>query len=80
MKTMKQKLIIELSEQATQKYLEWLKPKYEASAASNCIFPGFYLELSILPSIEELIYGKEQDGSLTELGEVNLKMIESNMA
>jgi len=74
---MKQKLIIELSEEATEKYLQWLKPQYEHSAGTNCIFPGFFLELSILPNIEELIYGKEQDGELVELGEVSLKMVES---
>jgi len=73
---MKQKLIIELSEDATEKYLQWLKPQYEHSAGANCIFPGFFLELSILPNIEELIYGKEQDGELVELGEVNLKLLE----
>ena len=60
----------------TEKYLQWLKPQYEHSAGTNCIFPGFFLELSILPNIEELIYGKEQDGELVELGEVNLKLLE----
>ena len=71
---MKQKLIIELSEQATANYLKWLEPVHQHCAEADCEFPGFSLQLDILPSIEELVYGKNGD-KLTELGEVNVKMV-----
>jgi len=70
---MKQKLIIELSEQATENYLKWLKPIHEHCAEADCEFPGFSLQLDVLPSIQELIYGKNGN-KLTELGEVKIKM------
>lgn len=73
---MKQKLIIELSEQATANYLKWLKPVHEHCAQANCEFPGFSLQLDILPSIEELVYGINGD-KLTELGEVNISLVDA---
>ena len=73
---MKQKLIIELSEQATANYLKWLEPFHEHCAQANCEFPGFSLQLDILPSIEELVYGKNGD-KLTELGEVNISLVDA---
>ena len=71
---MKQKLIIELSEEATENYLKWLEPVHQHCADTDCEFPGFTLQLDILPSIHEMAYGKDDNG-LTELGDINVSLI-----
>ena len=71
---MKQKLIIELSEQATKKYLSWAKSMAEASAHANCMPPGLTLQIDILPSIMETAYIKNND-ELIELGDVNVRLV-----
>lgn len=71
---MKQKLIIELDEKATQNYLKWLEPVKQHCADTNCEFPGFSLKIDVLPAIEEVAYGIDDDG-LTELGDVKVKLV-----
>lgn len=71
---MKQKLIIELSEQATKKYLSWGRSMAEASAHANCLPHGLTLQINILPTIVEIAYIKNND-ELIELGDVNVRLV-----
>ena len=72
---MKQKLIIELSEEATENYFKWLEPINQHSADTNSMPGGISLQLDILPGIVETVYGKDNDG-LTELGDINVSLVD----
>ena len=74
---MKQKLVIELSEEATEKYLKHMTFLSEYSAEYHCLFPGFYLQIDYIPGLEEVISIKEGD-ELKELGDVTLNLININ--
>ena len=72
---MKHKLIIEFDYDTTENYLKWLEPIHQHCADTNCEFPGFSLKLDIYPTISEIAYGIDKN-KLTELGNVNLKLID----
>jgi len=71
---MKQKLIIELSEEATEKYLKHMNFLAEYCAQSNCEHPGVSMQIDFLPGIEEVISIKNND-ELNEIGDVTINLI-----
>jgi hypothetical protein len=73
---MPQKLIIELSQEATVKYLAYARGKTEAEVNEDCEPSGCTISVDIAPGpFDSCVYAK-QNGRLIELGEAKIKLIE----
>lgn len=69
---MKKQLVIKLSEEATQKYLERARKKTTAEVEEACVPSGFTLMVEICPPFGVLVFDSDYD----HLGDADIEWIE----
>jgi hypothetical protein len=71
---MPQKLIIELTEEATVKYLTYARERTEAEVNEDCEPSGSTIRVDLHP-FESTVYA-EQNGRFIEFGEAKVDLVE----
>jgi hypothetical protein len=73
---MSQKLIIELSQEATEKYLACARGRAEAEVNNDCEPSGYTIRVDIAPGPFDSCVYAEQNGEFIEFGEAKINLIE----
>ena len=70
-----EKLVIELSVEATEKYLAWAGGIVEGEVNADCEPSGVTISIDVAPSVFESIAYSQTSTSFVEFGEVNVDLV-----
>ena len=75
---MKQKLVIELSEQATKNYLSYVRKQVQGEVESCCEPSGSTISIQIAPEPYDSCVYVYQGDTFIEFGGADIKLVETN--
>ncbi|MGX5203193.1 hypothetical protein [Aliikangiella sp. IMCC44632] len=71
---MQEKLKVELSAEATAKYLDWVKKRTRAEVAADCEPSGATISIDICPPYFNLVYAMQGEEKI-EFGEADVELV-----